>query len=156
MSTAIWACWSIIDGWLLPPVVSPHICLLLLGEDCKLAVAYKKNIYIQLVCTVGTYCTAKTIGVVLTSLNIHKEYSGSSWICVGFWFLCFPLPVIIPPLLSTLMSLHTAVYSNVLQAKLLCFCSLYGESECAYFSQYCSNGTKWNVICLVRKGGQER
>jgi len=94
-----------------------------------------KKIYIQLVCTVGTYCTAKTIGVVLTSLNIHKEYSGSSWICVGFWFLCFPLPVIIPPLLSTLMSLHTAVYSNVLQAKLLCFCSLYGESECAYFSQ---------------------
>jgi hypothetical protein len=66
------------------------------------------------------------------------------------------LPVIIPPVLSILTSLPPEVHSNALQEKLLCFYSLYSESECAYFSQYCSNGMKWNVICLVRKGGQER
>jgi len=65
----------------------------------------------------------------------------------------FPLPVTIPPLLSTVMSLPAAVYSNALQEMLLWFYCLYSESQCAYFSQYCSNGRKLNVICLVREGG---
>jgi hypothetical protein len=43
-----------------------------------------------------------------------------------------------------------------LQEILLWYYSLYSESECANFSQYCSNGTKWNVISLVREGRQER
>jgi hypothetical protein len=81
-----------------------------------------------------------------------------NWQCS--WFLSkhlqFPLPVIIPPLLSTVMSLSPAVHSNGLQVKLLWYYSLYSESECAYFSQYCSNGTKWNLICLVREGRQEK
>jgi hypothetical protein len=68
----------------------------------------------------------------------------------------FPLPVIILPLLSTVMSRPPAVHSNALQINLLWYYSLNGESECVYFSQYCSNGTKWNVICLVREGRQER
>ena len=44
MSTAIWACRSIVDGWLLPPVVSLHTfdyCSL--GVDCKLAVPFNNN-----------------------------------------------------------------------------------------------------------------
>jgi len=65
----------------------------------------------------------------------------------------FPLPVTIPPLLSTVMSLPVAVYSNALQEMLLWFYSLYSESECTYFSEYCSNGRKLNVIYLVREGG---
>ena len=44
MSTAIWACRSIIDGWLLPPVVSLHtFAYWSLGVDCKLAVPYNKK-----------------------------------------------------------------------------------------------------------------
>jgi hypothetical protein len=54
------------------------------------------------------------------------------------------------------MSLPPAVLSNALQIKLLWYYSLYSESEWIYFSQYCSNGKKWNVICLVKGGGQER
>ena len=68
----------------------------------------------------------------------------------------FPFPVTIPPLLSTVMSLPAAVYSNALQEMLLWVYCLYTESECTYFSQYCNNGTKLNVICFVNKWGQER
>jgi hypothetical protein len=54
----------------------------------------------------------------------------------------FPLPVTIPPLLITVMSLPSAVHSNALQESLLWYYSLYSESECTYFNQYCSNVTK--------------
>jgi hypothetical protein len=118
---------------------------------------------------VGIYCTVKTsqcLRIIAHSQVFLRLQLDMCWYfvlevttCNAAGFspspLSFPLPVIIPPLLSTVMSLPAAVHSNALQVKLLWYYSLYSESECAYFSQYCSNGTKWNVICLVREGSQE-
>jgi hypothetical protein len=119
---------------------------------------------------VCSYCTVKTSQcphIIAHSQVILRPQLDMCWYFVhdmttgnGAGFspihFSFQLPVIIPPLLSTVMSLPPAVQSNALQVTLLWCYSLHSESECIYFSQYCSNGTKWNVICLVREGRQER
>jgi hypothetical protein len=118
---------------------------------------------------VGTYCTVQTSQC--PHIIVHSQVILRPPLDMCLYFVIdmttgngagfspspfsFTLPVIIPPLLCTVMSLPAAVHSNALQVNLLWYYSLYSESECAYFSQYCSNGTKWNVICLVRDGSQD-
>ena len=61
----------------------------------------------------------------------------------------FPLPVTIPPLFNTVMSLPPAVYSNALQVKLLWFYSLYSQSEYSGTSNYRSHNDRFPA-CTVR------
>jgi hypothetical protein len=105
---------------------------------------------------VDTYCTVKISQcphIIAHSQVILRPQLDMCWYFVldvttgnGAAFspspFSFQLPVIIPPLLSAVMSLPAAVHSNALQEILLWYYSLYSESECANFSQYCSNGTK--------------